>query len=249
MIKEIKLLHFNNDEEILFPCISSNLADTDWRIATSLLRSPQRYYRLALLSNDSFTPINWPILLNGQIAKAFDYGPATNIIAMYPSEYGLPTIAEEFIDKWLVKRPDTVSVEYLEEYGLDYHRYILNTLGNVAHCKICEPLGIDTKSAIKDINIGPEVLEEMSTQLDKALNSETKESLTKYIVNLCNDYSISDVYKFAEWCGEGYIKCGGGWMPKYCSQIKPSIFTTDQLYDMYFNIQNINKWKTEESNA
>ena len=40
--------------------------------------------------------------------------------------------------------------------------------------------------------------------------------------------------KILEWAGEYYIKCHGGWMLRYQSQIKAPVYTTTELIDLYF---------------
>ena len=43
----------------------------------------------------------------------------------------------------------------------------------------------------------------------------------------------NNIVQFIDWIGENYVKLHGGWVHKYTSQIKPKMFTTEELYKFY----------------
>jgi len=244
MHKNITTIEFK--DIISFPCLSCDLGDGDWCVTTSLFTVPRHYFQLALLSDESFVPRNSPIYYDGEIHQSKTNEPNVMIVAIFPKMYELPTFTDEFIAEWLITRPTGVDVAYLEEMGQDYHKAKLFVFNDLVHCKIIEPL-FNAEEIIElhkrnDIstNITTEVLAEMETKLDKALEDESEETLTAWVEEqrekdkiLCKLIPKTMAFEFAEYCGEGYIKCGGGWMSKYASQIKSSIYTTADLFESY----------------
>jgi len=82
----------------------------------------------------------------------------------------------------------------------------------------------------------------MNTQLESIILIESR---TKYSSPHGKDNPETFAYQagatayaghcigFAEWCNDIYIKCHGGWMLRYQSQIKATVYTTEQLFIEY----------------
>lgn len=45
-----KLVLIQQKEDIQFPCVSTNMHDSDWMVSTHLLRSPRKYYKPVIIS-------------------------------------------------------------------------------------------------------------------------------------------------------------------------------------------------------
>lgn len=237
---------------ISFPCISSDLSGSDWCVATSLFRSPRNYYQLALLSDESFVPRNSPVYDDGQIRPATNNEPDVMIVAIYPKMYELPTFTDEFIAQWMITRPNGVDVTYNQECGQDFHKTKLFVFNGYVYCNIIKPL-FNAEELIEfhkknniPTNITTKVLQDMGESLDKALEDESEETLTAWVKEqresdetLCKLIPKTVAFEFADWCGEGYIKCGGGWMLKYASQIKADIYTTSDLYNAFTSLRKV----------
>ena len=49
-----------------------------------------------------------------------------------------------------------------------------------------------------------------------------------------------EIIEFIEWLGENYVKLHGGWVHKFAPQIKPTLYSTERLYEIYKENYSIN---------
>ena len=136
MIQKIAVVEFEGLKT--FPCISSNLANSDWQILWGLVRSPRKYYQLVLLSDEQIF-IGDIVLKNDNITLHSVHGEThSKIIAAYPKLQNLPTFTLNFLEEWIKNPVKSVDVAYNHECGFDFNKSTLIVFNDMVGCKIVD---------------------------------------------------------------------------------------------------------------